>query len=165
MNNNLREAMNAAYVALDKRGKDILRLLKVSCSSRPLSCGYFAGHYWPVGKEGYQMDQFPIPVVTVEGLCDIEIDLEFTGITAKLSKQALMSLDHAMFNDIPYTVYGVMDFEKIFKGLGETPECLAERIQTSDETAFFYSFLFSADMSQEQILTMIKNLEQLKLYC
>lgn len=164
MDDNLREAMDRAYAALDARRKDILRHVKDSGPARPLTYGYFAGHYWPDGRGDYRMDRFPIPVISLEGLCDIEIDFEFTGITAKLPKQAAIGLDHAVFEEMAYTVYGVEDYQTDYKSLEESPDILPKRLKNSREAAFFYSFLLAGDGNLEQIPALVMKLEQLGFY-
>lgn len=164
MDDKLREAMNAAYAALDKRAKDILNALKASGLKRLLSYGYYAGHNWPDAAGGYQMDHYPIPVITVQDLCDIEIDFAHTSITAKQSKEAALRLDDSAFQGMRFAVYGLEDFQTDYKKAKESPDVLPERLKNSGETAFFYSFLFSGDVDKAQLLATVKRLEGLGFF-
>lgn len=105
-----------------------------------------AGHYWTNVDGEYRRDEFPIPVVTVPGLCDIEVDLDRTGVTAKLPTPTAVALDCSPFAGTRFTVYGITDFLVDHKRVDEGPDVLASRLRDRDEAEVFFSFELPIDV-------------------
>lgn len=163
MKSTQKEMLDAAYAPLDQRAKNILQFLKDAGFSR-LSYGYFAGHSWADETGQYHRDDFPIPVITVKGLCDIELDFEHTSVTAKLTKSAALSLDDTALQDMRFIMYGVEDFQREFKKEAESIAVALDQLKNCGEEELFFSFLFPDDVEQEEILLALKKLSRLGFY-
>ena len=88
MNKRLLAEIDAAYRALETR----LETVKAAVRQAGLECtsGWYNGHYARDGRGEFRRQAYPIPVVSVEKLCDIELGFLSLNITAKLSRaQAL----------------------------------------------------------------------------
>ena len=89
---NARVGLNQFYKPLNDQMRALLPLLK-DWHGMKITCGWFNGHYHKDAAGEYQKDVYPIPVISVMGLCDIEIDFDGTTVTAKLSREHLEETD------------------------------------------------------------------------
>lgn len=76
-----RDELNDIYRKLENRMHRIVALFTSLHKGFDCSGGYYSGHYHKNAEGKYVMDFFPIPVVTVKGVCDIEIDLDKVSVS------------------------------------------------------------------------------------
>ena len=137
---NARETLNAIYRPLEaKRAavQDALRPLGLRVAS-----AYYNGHYQKDEDGDYVRNDYPIPVVEVAGLCDIEIEPDHLSVSAKLTRERALAYDFSRLRDYAYEVYGVQDYLTDYAGedVKETIRNSAER-----EIGFSFSFYFETD--------------------
>lgn len=102
------------------------------------------------------MDFFPIPVVTVKGLCDIEIDLDKVSVLTKLRSEVALEYSYEKLSGYEFEAYGVDDFYVKGNSYSE----LVENIASSKEKDTGYSFLFTNDVDAEEIYKLVKFLRK-----
>ena len=141
---NTRETLNAIYRPLEsKRGavQDALRPLGLRVAS-----AYFNGHYQKDEDGDYVRNDYPIPVVEVTGLCDIEIEPDGLFVSASLSRDRALAYDFNRLRGYVYEVYGVQDYLTDYAG-----EDVKEAIRNSAEREIGFSFSFPFETEGETL--------------
>lgn len=156
------EELNAVYFPLAQRQKALLQAL--SQHNVPFSSGWFNGHYSKRSDGSYQMDYYPIPVVSVAGLCDIELNFDSTTVSAKLSREAALRFSPDDFPDIPFEAYGVEDYLADFYLAGMTAAQLWQNIEQSREREIGFQFRFPADVTGEALWAFAQRLRKNRFY-
>ena len=148
-----RRQLNEIYAKLDKKAQDIAKLL--GCDY-----GYYNGHYHKNETGNYEKDYFPIPVISVKGLCDVEIDLDGISVTAKLTKDRAISYDFEKIKSFNFEVYGVENYLEDFYVLGDTIASMIEKLSNCKEENVFFSFYFTNDTPVDTICKLVKLIEE-----
>ena len=139
---NARETLNAIYRPLEaKRGEvqDALRPLGLRVAS-----AYYNGHYQKDADGDYVRNDYPIPVVEVTGLCDVEIEPDHLSVSAKLTRERALAYDFSRLRDYAYEVYGVQDYLTDYAG-----ENVKDAILGSAEREIGFSFSFPFETEGE----------------
>lgn len=139
-----RRQLNDLYRELDGKARQIGKLLHASF-------GWYNGHYHKGPSGAYEMDAFPIPVITIPGVCDIEVDLDRISVTAKLTRTDALRFDFCKLAAYDFEAYGVENYLDDFYGAGDTAGTMLEKIRASGEDAIFFSFCFSCDAAAGEI--------------
>ncbi len=155
-----REELNAIYKELEDRAQKIMDSLSSLQNGFDVSYGYYNGHYHKGAAGEYVMDFFPIPVVTITGLCDIEIDLEKISVSTKLSREAALSYEYEKLSAYEFEVYGVDAYLDDFYVAGNTYAELVRNIENSEEREIGFSFIFSKDADTEEINKVVRLLKR-----
>ena len=134
-----RSQLNEIYKKLDVKAQEFGKLLQCAY-------GFYNGHYHKNTVGNYEMDYFPIPVISVKGLCDVEIDLNQISITTKLTRNKVLSYDFDKFKSYNFEVYGVENYLEDFYVVGDTISGMIERIKASKEENVFFSFYFPFEL-------------------
>lgn len=141
--------LNKIYEKLDKKAHEVCHILHSSF-------GYYNGHYSKNQCGDYEIDYFPIPVISIQGLCDIEIGLEQISVTAKLTREKAVSYNYEKVKDYSFETYGVEDYLNDFFIAEDTQESMIEKILKSKEENIFFSFYFSYDAETVIICEFVK---------
>ena len=144
-----RSRLNEIYKKLDEKARRISQLLHCDF-------GYFNGHYYKTESGNYEMDYFPIPVVSLKGVCDIEIALNQISVTTKLTREMAISYDFEKVKPYSFEAYGVENYLNDFYLVGDTINKMLEKIKSSQEQHIFFSFYFPFDVSASVICEFVK---------
>ena len=144
----VRSQLNEIYKRLDKKAHDICQLLNSTF-------GYYSGHYHKNEAGNYEPDYFPIPVISLNGICDIEIDLNQISITTKLTREDAISYDFEKLKSYSFEAYGVENYLEDFYVAGDTICDMKEKIQKSNEENVFFSFYFPFDVSANMLCALV----------
>jgi len=155
-----REDLNEIYKKLESKMHDITALLTSLHNGFDFTCGYFNGHYHKDANGKYVMDYFPIPVITVNGLCDIEIDLEKISISTKLEREEALKYEYEKLSEYVFEAYGVEGYLDDFYVEGNTYAELVKNIENSKEKEIGFSFMFSGDVGVEEVYKAVKFLRK-----
>lgn len=122
-----------------------------------LNCtvGFYNGHYSKNGSGEYEREYYPIPVISVEGLCDVEIGLDGVSVSAKLRRDAALNFDYTALNGYKFEVYGVEDYLSDYYSDGDTLDDLVNNIRCSSETEIGFQFSFGKDVEPKRITDLI----------
>lgn len=134
--------LNDLYTPLVRKCHNLHKAL--SHQGFPVTLGFFNGHYRRT-ESGYRMDVFPIPEVTVTGLCDIEIGFDGISVSSKLTREAALRYDYSKLTDYTFEAFGVVDYLNDFYLPGDSLELFFSRIQGSHESEIGFSFHFPLD--------------------
>lgn len=155
-----REELNEVYKKLESKMHDIAAPFISLHNGFDFICGYYNGHYHKDSEGKYVMDYFPIPVITVDGLCDIEIDLDKVSISTKLKREAALGYEYEKLSEYAFEVYGVEEYLDDFYVEGNTYPELVKNIENSEEKEIGFSFMFSGDVGAEEIYKVVKFLRK-----
>ena len=146
---NSRDRLNEIYKPLCGRANDIMSQL------REFECtyGFYDNHSHKNEQGEYVADFYPIPVISVKGICDIEIDFAEITVTAKLTKEKALSIDYSKTRNL--VVYGVEDYLTDYYTDGDNIETSKAKISESTETEFFYTFSFPSEAFTENITAFV----------
>lgn len=150
--------INSAYSLLEAR----MAVVFSSLNRRMfvLEWGWYNNHY-SLGEDGrWIREAFPIPVISVKGLCDVEIS--FTGITltTKLSRERALEYSFDKLADYDFEAYGVEDYLSNFYSKGNTIGELKQNIENSTEKEIFFGFTVPQDMNGDKMYNFAKLLKR-----
>ena len=141
--------MNHAYQQLEIKLDEILEVLRRE--EYKVDSGWYNGHYNRDSNGEWQRDFYPIPVIGVEGLCDIEISFERISVSTKLERDAALTYSHENILEYTFEVYGVNDYLGDYYHNGMTIQELKDNIKSSSEAEIAYQFTFSLATRGEQL--------------
>lgn len=158
MNTELLNEMNAAYCRLETKKAEIVHALWHKIFE--LESGWYNGHYHRNEDGEWSREFYPIPVISVNGLCDIEIQFDKVSVSTKLKRGKALGYSFEKFVQYEFEAYGVEDYLADFYHEGQTVNEMKENIQTSDETDIGFSFVFPFDIDEKQIFEFAKLLRR-----
>lgn len=82
MEKELLNVINVAYDRLETKQAEIVHAL--SHGKDELRSGWYNHHYHKDDRGNWVREAYPIPVIGVNGVCDIEIHFDTISVTAKL---------------------------------------------------------------------------------
>ena len=163
MSENKREMLNLLYRPLDDKMRELIVTLTKMHGGYKITSGFFNGHYHKNDAGLYQEDKYPIPVISIMGLCDIEIDFDGISVTTKLSKDQIVPFDWSSFGTVSFEVYGVENYLNDY-GNNLNIHALKDNVLSSPEKEFFISFSFPISTSGKEVLSFFKFLQRNHFY-
>lgn len=146
-----KDQLNEIYKELHLKAHEIANEFAGLHNGYEHSMGWYNGHYFKNEAGEYQMDFFPIPVISVHNICDIEISLDGISISTKLKKDDALIFDYSTIEGMKFEAYGVNDYLADFYTEGMTIEELISNIQESKEAEIGLSFFFDKDTASKDI--------------
>ena len=144
-----RRELNEIYMKLDKKAHELSKIFQCAF-------GYYNRHYYKNESGQNEMDYFPIPVITIENICDIEIGLNEITVTTKLTKDGVLSYDFEGIKGYNFEAYGVEDYLDDFYTAGSTIDMMLEKVSNSSEENVFFSFCFPFETDADTIYKFVK---------
>lgn len=126
--------------------------------------GWYSGHYRKGLDGAYHMDCYPIPVISVRGLCDIEIQTDEVNVTAKRRRSDVLEGDLGKLAAYPFEAYGVEDYLADYCGPGMSLEQFRENVAKSAEREIGFAFRFDFEVGGEQMYEFAKLLRREGFY-
>ena len=148
-----RSLLNEIYKELD------LKALEIS-SVFHCTFGYYNRHYSKDDAGNYETEYFPIPVIAIKGICDIEIGLNQISVTTKLTRNKVLSYDFDRVKDYSFEAYGTENYLEDFYISGDTIDNMIENIMKSREENIFFSFYFSYETDTDIICNFVRFLSR-----
>lgn len=141
------DELNELYRPLNDRKNEITERLKQH--GFQYTVGYYNGHYRKNEAGTYKMDYYPIPVISVTGFCDLELQFDSVDVTTKLRRTTALAYDYEPFKEYSFEAYGVEDYLADLYQAGDSLGDLRQRIALSGETEIGFSFRFPPDTEGE----------------
>lgn len=162
MEKELLDKLNRAYCRLERKKTEFVHaLLHRMLEVEP---GWYNGHYRQ-GKNGnWFRESYPIPVISVKGLCDVEIEFDRISVSAKLEKGTALAYSFEPFAGYDWEAYGVEDFLADFYHAGQGLQEMKGRIRACDEREIGFSFIFPFDVDGAELFEFIKLLRREGFY-
>ena len=150
--------IDAAYRALETR----LETVKAAVRQAGLgyTSGWYNGHYARDGRGEFRRQAYPIPVVSVEKLCDIELGFSTLSITAKLSRARALAFPYETLPPCSFEAYGVEDYLSDYYHAGQSFEALRKNVASSDEAEIGFAFSLPVAIATDTLadfLTFLKD--------
>lgn len=159
---NMLNEMNTVYYQLEQKCGELMPALKHSIFE--MECGWFNGHYQKAADGKWVRDAYPIPVITVKGLCDIEIQFDRISVSTKLKRADALSYSYEKVKDYEFEAYGVDDYLTDYYHPGQTIADMKAAIEKSNENEICFSFMLDWETNQEQIYEIVKLLRREGFY-
>lgn len=159
--NTEREDLNKVYYPLHMKAFEIYFMFQGHTFEA--ESGWYNGHYSKDGNGEYTQDYFPIPVIGVKGICDIEIGLEKVTVSAKLKREKALSYSFERIK-VPFEAYGVEDYLADYYNSGMSFEELRKNIRECGEKEIGFSFLFDWETDKERLFEFVKFLRREGFY-
>lgn len=141
--------LNEIYEKLDEKAHKL-------CDIFHCTFGYYNGHYHKNQDGEYEIEYFPIPVLSIKGLCDIEIGFNQISVTTKLLRDKAISFNYNKVKGYPFEAYGVENYLDDFFLAGDTIERRIDKILKSKEENIFFSFYFPNNADTDTICEFIE---------
>ena len=158
MEKELLNEINAAYYHLEMKQAEITHALCHRIFE--LESGWYNGHYHKIDTGKWHRESYPIPVISVKGLCDIEIQFDRISVSAKLAREAALAYSYEKFSEYEFEAYGVEDYLADFYHQGQTMQEMKENICACDEAEIGFSFVFPFNIEGKQIFEFVKLLRR-----
>lgn len=154
--------MNRVYSAL----QDKLTELTQGLTHRifQLEAGWYNGHYTKGSSGDWQMDFYPIPVLTVGNLCDIEIGLSEVTVSTKLNRETALEYSFSKFSGIPFEAFSVKEYLTDYYTEGITIEQFHTNIKNSEEAEIGVQFRLPFEITGESLFNFCKLLRKEKFF-
>lgn len=162
MDKDILNEINAAYHRLEMKQAEIVYALFHRIFE--LESGWYNGHYHKNDAGDWQRESYPIPVVTVKGFCDIEIQFDKISVSTKLKRDAALAYSFEKFSGYEFEAYGVEDYLADFYHAGQTVKEMKENIRACGEAEIGFSFVFPFDIDGKQIFEFAKLLRREGFY-
>ena len=156
------EQLNAIYTPLEMKGYQLLQGLFHRIFEPSIG---FYNSYSRKGKDGkIYVDRFPIPVVTVEGLCDIEIHLDSIIVTTKFSRLDAVRKNYTKLERYAFSVCESGNpYDEIWYPEMSIAQ-IKERMDAWDEKKVCFAFSLDFSMDGDGIYSFAKLLRREGFY-
>ena len=109
--------------------------------------GWYGGHYYKNEEGEYERAEYPIPVISVKGLCDVEISLDQVSVSTKRRRLDTLAYSFEKFQGVPFECFSIEDYlGQDYYNPGLSMEEFRNRMEKSQEAALGFSFLFGFDV-------------------
>lgn len=162
MDKTLLSEINAAYSRLEMKRAQIISALFHGMFK--LESGWYSGHYHKDDGGQWIRESYPIPVIGVKGLCDIEVQFDKLSVSTKLKRDVALDYSFQKFSVYEFEAYGVEDYLADFYHPGQTIEEMKEKIRASEEAEIGFSFMFPFDVEGRQLFKFVKRLRHEGFY-
>ena len=156
-----KQQLNEIYYPLDLKQAELNALFR---GDFRLESSWYNGHYHKDETGNWCRESYPIPVIGVKGLCDIEVTFDKISISTKLKRDAALGYPFEKLAGYEFEAYGVENYLTDFYHPGQTAQDLGENIRTCNEKEIGFSFVFPLDRDGKQIFEFVKLLQQEGFY-
>ena len=156
MDMNLLNQLNSIYKPIWEKSIELNRAFQ--SQGYTSSCGFYNNHSIKVDGS-FVTEYFPIPVITVNGVGDIGIDLDSVWFEVVLPKEKAIALDYeSITGSYKIEVYGCQNYLKdIFNDQIPISD-IVPNIKKSSENEFFILFYLKQCITTNDIIAIIRML-------
>lgn len=158
MDKALFDQLNQVYAPL--RGRAVRLTQALARNGMEAKWGWYANHSIKVDGE-YQTEEFPIPVIEAEGLCDIGLNLDECWLEFQLPREVALEFDWGRLPE-NIEVYGVERYLVDFYTAGMDRAGTAGRIAESTERAVNIALSFPPDVEDAALLAAVEDCRRWK---
>ena len=154
--------INAAYYRLEMKQAEIVHALFHRIFE--IKSGWYNGHYHKSNDGEWCRESYPIPVVSVNSFCDIEIQFDKIYVSTKLKRDVVLAYSFEKMADYQFEAYGVEDYLADYYHEGQTIQELKDTISCCNEDEIGFSFAFPFETDGKQIFEFVKLLRREGFY-
>lgn len=159
---NFREQLNDFYKKLDDKAEQIKNILIKNGFQAEKK--YSNGQYNKNAAGEYVKEYFPIPVIEVKDLCEIEIVGMRINITSMTNIDNAIHFDYSKISEYYYEVYGVVNYLSDYYKNGEELSVLFKNLGASEEQEIGFAFSLADDIKEDKILSLVNLLKSNAFY-
>ncbi|MGI6770351.1 MAG: hypothetical protein ACOX5E_05835 [Bacilli bacterium] len=152
--------LNEIYKKLEFKSNELSSPFSKIHNVFEYTVAYYSGHYNKNNDGNYQIDYFPIPVISIKNYCDIEVGLDGVSLSTKLKKADALKFDYNKIKQYKFEVYGVEDYLKDYYVEGNTIEELLNNIKLSKEKDIGFAFKLDKNIDGDSIYKFVKFLRR-----
>lgn len=152
VSDNTLQDISKAYCVMQDIFTNILKALfpmKLEINS-----GWFTGHLHKVKGGQWQTEPYPIPVVRVPGVCDIEIDFDGIMVCTKLGRTQALNYSFEKFKTYTFEIYSMDEHLTDFYRSDQPLYVLHESITDSKVAEVAIVFSFPLDVVPKELLEL-----------
>lgn len=154
--------LDEAYHMLETKCRETLSALRQH--SFASASGFYNGHYHRDKNGTWQRETYPIPVISVQGLCDVEISFTGISVSTKLRRQQALLYSFEKLTAYRFEAYGVEDYLTDYYRDGQSVEILKENLARSGEEEIGFTFLFPPKAEEKTVVSLIRFLLDERFY-
>lgn len=155
------EVLNSIYEPICNQCKEIQNNLKDNgYVSKKVFCN---NHSVKNNSGNWIIEHFPIPVITVEQLCDVGIDIKSIFIETKMKREKAIEYDFSRLLMYKFEVYGIEEYLNDFYNNTLTVENIGKRIEMSKEKEIGIGFQIEKGCISN-IIKIVNELKELETY-
>jgi hypothetical protein len=126
--------------------------------------GFFAQHSVKQGEEWF-FEHYPIPVIGVESICEIGLDIPHTFVECKMKREEALAFDFSRLSSYQFEVYGVQDYlSSDFYNAQLTIADIHKRISQSMESEIGICLYLKPLAGIEELIAAIHLLKSFETY-
>lgn len=145
--------IDAAYARLESKQTSLVQAL--SSESFEVESGWYNGHYHRGDESRFVRESYPIPVISLKGFCDIEIQFDKISVSAKMQRDAAQAYSFEKFAGYEFEAYGVEDYLADFYHAGQSIHEMQNSIRACSEKEIGFSFTFRFEADGKQLLEFV----------
>ncbi|MCL1819255.1 MAG: DUF3201 domain-containing protein [Oscillospiraceae bacterium] len=156
MNMEVLNYLNEIYAPICAKYDEIRKALKKS--GIQIKSGFFNNH--SVKHNGvFVTETFPIPVISLNGIGDIGIDIDCVWLEIKLSKEKALRMDyHQIASEYRFEIYGEEDYLCDIYNDEMRVSDITANIENSQETTLCICFYFNNEVNIDELLKVVDTL-------
>ena len=162
MDKELLKEINIAYNCLEMKYAEITHAFCHRIFE--LESGWYNGHYHKGEDGNWFRESYPILVIGIRGICDMEIQFDKMSISTKLKRDMALAYSFEKFSGYEFEAYGVEDYLADFYHAGQTVQEMKDNIYACDEREIGFSFVFPFDIEGKLIFEFVKLLRREGFY-
>ena len=152
MDLNLVNQLNCIYKPIWDRAEIISRDLQEQ--GYTITRGFFNNHSVKIDGS-FITEFFPIPVITVKGVGDIGVDLDYVWFEVVFPKEKALTLDYAFIaKEFKFEIYGSKEYLKDIYNVQMAVSDIVPGIIDSSETDFCILFYFEQSVAAGDIIAI-----------
>lgn len=153
--------LNQVYEPLYRLAKVLIEELKNL--DYTTTWGYYGFH--SVKHNGdFITEYFPIPVITVDNICDIGLNLDHIFIEGKLIREDGLSFDYSKLESYNFEVYGIEEYTLDFYDKNDGVSSINQNINNSTEDEIGISILIDNIDMISSVIDIVKNFTKWNTY-
>ena len=154
--------MDRAYYRLETKQAEVVYALFHRIFH--IESNWCSGHYYQKDDGQWHTTAYPIPVISVKGLCDIQIHFDRIVVCTKMKQAAALAYSFEKIRGYVFSVYSADDPFSEYYHEGQSIQELKNNLLASAEKEIEFSFLFPFDTRGKDLFAFVKLLRREGFY-
>ncbi|MDO4544267.1 MAG: hypothetical protein Q4C01_06905 [Clostridia bacterium] len=154
--------LNRIYRRLEQKQIELAR--KLFHRIFRIESQYYSGHFRRTESGQLKENDYPIPIISIKGLCDIEIDLDCISVYTTLRRQAALAYSFEKLKAYRFEASTTKRYLSDLYCEGSTIEQMKAALAESSEKEVNFLFTFDFDTDGETMLNFAKLLRREGFY-
>ena len=155
--------LNEFYRNLYTKAQSLRNPFTSTSGKYKCSMAFFNGHYSRNDSGQYEMEYFPIPVISIIDVCDIEVGIDTITVSTKLSRFEAEAFDYSLLQKYKFEAYGVNNYLEDYYTNGSTIADFIQKVKHSNEESIGFSFTFN-NLDEDRVYAFVEFLSANKFF-